>query len=170
MPIETQPNDIKERLSIAYVTAVAARAGCQISQPDIDKQSIDVTVRPVSGRKLAVDLQLKATSTECVEGGEVIFSLPVKNYDDLRDKHCTAPHFLIVLVLDPDDSLWLTSDEDALLIRRCAYWADLRGQPETTNQATITVKIPCSQRFDVEALRDMMTHALALASPPEEAR
>ncbi len=30
--ITTSENDIKERLSIAYITAVAARAGCQVKQ------------------------------------------------------------------------------------------------------------------------------------------
>jgi hypothetical protein len=64
MVIATHANDIKERLSIAYVTAVAARAGCQITKLDVDKQSIDATVRPISGRKVSIDLQLKATSDE----------------------------------------------------------------------------------------------------------
>src|SRR6266496_1205713 len=89
MVIATQANDIKERLSIAYVTAVAARAGCQISKLEIDKQSIDATVRPVSGRKVLIDLQLKATSVERIKDGSLVFELPVKNYDDLRDVHCT---------------------------------------------------------------------------------
>ncbi len=165
MVIATGPNDIKERLSIAYVAAVAARAGCQISKLDIDKQSVDATVRPVSGRKVSIDLQLKATSSECIRDDRVAFNLPIKNYDDLRDPHCTAPHFLVALVLDPRDEFWLTSNEEALLIRRCAYWMDLRGQPATTNKAAVTVAIPRAQRFDVVALRRMMTDTFQQASP-----
>jgi hypothetical protein len=156
MPVTTLPNDIKERLSLAYLTAVAARAGCQISHLDIDKQSIDATVRPIQGAKLVIDFQLKATSQECLEGDNVSFSLPLKNYNDLRDKDCTAPHYLLVMVLDPDDGLWLQSDENSLLIRRCGYWMDLRGLPETSNTAAVTIKIPRSQRFDVGALRTML--------------
>ncbi|MCK8787366.1 DUF4365 domain-containing protein [Roseomonas sp. NAR14] len=117
MPITTHPNDIKERLSIAYVTAVAARAGCQISKCDIDKQSIDVTIRPILGRKISIDFQLKATSIDCFSNDMISFDLPVKNYDDLRDPHCTAPHYLIILVLDSDDNAWLVNDEEALLIK-----------------------------------------------------
>ena len=164
MVITTQPSDVKERLSIAYVTAVAARAGCQISKPEVDRQSIDATVRPVSGLRVSIDLQLKATAVDCIRGGSVFFDLPIKNYDDLRDTHYTALHFLVVLVLDPDDGLWLTNDAEALLIRRCAYWCDLRGQPATPNRATITISIPCEQRFDVHALNGMMKEASELAN------
>jgi hypothetical protein len=167
MVITTHSNDIKERLSIAYVTAVAARAGCQISKLDIDKQSIDVTVRPIKGRKVLIDLQLKATSKNCYQDNEISFDLPVNNYEDLRALHCTAPHYLVVLILDPDDGAWLVSDEEALLIRRCAYWLDLRGCPETTNKETITVKLPRDQRFDVAALRRMMRDAYKSITPQE---
>jgi hypothetical protein len=159
MVIATHFNDIKERLSVAYVTAVAARAGCQISKPDIDKQSIDVTIRPIKGRKVSIDLQLKATSKNCYQDEVISFDLPVNNYDDLRDSKCTAPHYLVVLVLDPDGDVWLASDEDALLIRRCAYWLNLAGLPETTNKETIAVKLPRGQRFDVAALMSMMENA-----------
>lgn len=167
MPITTQPNDIKERLSIAYVTAVAARVGCQVSKLEVDKQSIDATIRPISGRKVSIDLQLRATSKDCYQGEWVAFDLPVNNYADLRDPHCTAPHHLVVLVLHPDDAAWLTSDEGALLIRRCAYWLDLRGWPETANKETVTVKLPRSQRFDVAALRAMVQNAYERLRPQE---
>jgi hypothetical protein len=159
MEIETDTNDIKERLSIAYVTAVAARAGCQLSRPDIDKQSIDLTARPIRGRKVAVDLQLKSTSQECVGESKVTVLLPIKNYNDLRDQRSTAPHYLVVLVLDPSELDWLSADETALLIKRCAYWMDLRGFPPTSNETKITIEIPRSQVFDVAALQGMMTEA-----------
>ncbi|NKL44814.1 DUF4365 domain-containing protein [Rhizobium leguminosarum bv. viciae] len=159
MEIQTDTNDIKERLSIAYVTAVAARAGCQLSKPDIDKQSIDVTARPIRGRKVSIDLQLKSTSKECVDDENVTVSLPVKNYNDLRDARSTAPHYLVVLVLDPSELDWLVADEAALLIKRCAYWMDLRGFPATANETTINIAIPRKQLFDVATLQLMMKQA-----------
>lgn len=159
MAITTCSNDIKERLSIAYLTAVAARAGCQVSKLDVDKQSVDATVRPISGGKISIDFQLKATSSTCLGEADVSFDLPIKNYDDLRDLHSTAPHYLIVFILDEDESAWLANDENALLIRRCAYWLDLRGKPETSNRHTTTVKLPRSQIFDVVALKAMIQQA-----------
>lgn len=161
MVITTSSNDVKERLSIAYVTAVAARAGCQVVKLDIDKQSVDATVRPISGRKVSIDFQLKATSREGLDAETVTFPLPVKNYDDLRDVKSTAPHFLVVLVLDMADLEWFSNNEDALLIRRCAYWVDLRGAPPTSNRDTISVKLPRQQVFDVATLIAMMKDAYA---------
>lgn len=162
MEIETDTNDIKERLSIAYVTAVAGRAGCQISKLDIDKQSIDVTVRPIRGKKVSVDLQLKSTSQDCVDDEKVTFSLPVKNYNDLRDRRSTALHFLVVLILEPSELDWLVADEAALLIKRCAYWIDLRGYPPTSNETKINITIPRNQLFDVAAIQRMMRAAYEL--------
>ncbi|MQB09386.1 DUF4365 domain-containing protein [Agrobacterium sp. ICMP 6402] len=162
MEIETDTNDIKERLSIAYVTAVAGRAGCQLSKLDIDKQSIDVTVRPIRGKKVSVDLQLKSTSQDCVDDEKVTFSLPVKNYNDLRDTRSTALHFLVVLILESSELDWLVADEAALLIKRCAYWIDLRGYPPTSNETKINIAIPRNQLFDVAAIQRMMRAAYEL--------
>lgn len=160
--ISTLPNDVKERLSIAYITAIAARAGCQVTIAAIDKQSIDATIRPIQGRKFSIDLQLKATSQKCIEGDHVNFNLPINNYDMLRDVHCTAPHYLVILVLDPDDALWLVSDDESLILRRCAYWVDLRGKPPSTNTTSIKISIPRVNRFDVEALVKMLHSALSM--------
>lgn len=167
MVITTEPNDIKERLSIAYVTAVAARAGCQVSEPKIDKQSIDVTVKPIRGRKVSIDLQLKATSVILPVDRTISFDLPVNNYDSLRDQVCTAPHFLVLLLLDPNDGLWLEGTDEALILRRCAYWLDLRGAPATTTKETIRVKLPQSQPFNVMALEAMIQRAFESIRPPE---
>lgn len=159
MLIKTSTNDIKERLSIAYVTAITARAGCQLAKCDIDKQSVDLTVRPIAGPKISIDLQLKATSTDCYQGDQVSFDLPVKNYDDLRNIRSTAPHYLVVLVLHSQEPEWLVNCEQGLLIKHCAYWLDLRGKPSTINTGTINVKLPRTQVFDVAALQDMMRSA-----------
>lgn len=164
MVITTHANDIKERLSVAYVTAVAARAGCQVTKLDIDKQSIDATIRPIRGPKVSIDFQLKATSRDCLDEANVIFSLPVNNYDDLRDTKCTAPHYLVVLVLELTEFDWLSNDEEALLIRRCAYWLDLRGSAPTTNRETVSVKLPRQQIFDVTTFTAMMRDAHAKAT------
>ncbi len=158
-PIVAHPNDVKERLSLAYVTAVAARAGCHVTEYATDKQSVDATIRPIQGAKLAIDLQIKATSLGTFRDEVLVFDLPVKNYDDLRDPTGLVPHYLIVVVLAPDEQSWLESDEQALSLRHCGYWLDLRGGPPTSNRVTVTVALPRSQRFDVGALQSMMLTA-----------
>ena len=89
MAISTSDNDIKERLSWAYLTAVAARAGCQITGFPVDKESVDATVRPVQGSSRQIDLQLKATSANVFEGEQVKY----KSADEeLRNVAPGGPH------------------------------------------------------------------------------
>jgi hypothetical protein len=127
--ITTSINDIKERLSVAYVVAVAARAGCQVRDLVVDKQSIDALICPVSGRKTQVNLQLKATSEHIASGGQVKLSIPIKNYDDLRATDSIVPHYLVVLQLPEAPEEWLTVNAEELAIRRTAYYGNLYGLP-----------------------------------------
>jgi hypothetical protein len=129
MRITTSENDIKERLSVAYVTAVAARAGCQIAKLDIDKSSVDAIIMPISGAKSIVALQLKATSELAVSDDRVHFQLPLKNYNDLRDAASNIPHYLVILSLPPEAESWLTINSSELIIRAAAYYGNICGYP-----------------------------------------
>lgn len=168
MFVTTGLNDIKERLSVAYLATVTGRAGYQISHLDLDKQSVDAIVRPVSGRKLSVDFQLKATSTDCVRETDVVFDLPLNNYDDLRDTKCTALYYLMVLVLPKEEESWVHQNEQRLLLNSCAYWLDLRGKEPSSNKETIRVFIPRNQILDAAALVAIMGAADRLTSSGKE--
>lgn len=156
MGITTSNNDIKERLSIAYASAVAARAGCQIAKFDIDKDSIDVIIRPVSGPRCQVNLQMKATSDDITQNGEVKFSLPIKNYNDLRDTSDVIPHYLVILKMPADPQKWLEQNADELAIRSVAYFGNLFGLPTVANTTSRIVKMPEGQKFTVPVLTEMM--------------
>jgi hypothetical protein len=43
-----------------------------------------------------------------------------------------------------------------LILRRCAFWASLRGAPPTDNQVTIRISIPVANVFTVEAVRALL--------------
>lgn len=156
MAITTSENDIKERLSVAYVTAVAAGAGCQVAKLDIDKTSIDAIVCPVSGAKSQINLQLKATSTGLAVGEQIKLALPIKNYDDLRDTSGIVPHYLVVLELPQDPERWLRITQNELAISGLAYYGNLFGLPAVSNTTSRVVTMPQSQRFDVSILRRMI--------------
>jgi hypothetical protein len=156
MAITTTDNDIKERLSVAFVTAVAARAGCQVAKLDIDKSSIDAIVCPVSGPKSQVNLQLKATSERLVVDNLVKVTLPIKNYDDLRETSAIIPHYLVVLHLPQSPEEWMRITLEELAIRGVAYYGSLYGFPSVPNTTSRVVTLPQSQRFDVSVLIRMM--------------
>jgi hypothetical protein len=156
MAITTSDNDIKERLSWAYLSAVAARAGCQITQFPIDKESVDAIIRPVLGSSQQIDVQLKATSAKPLEGEHVKFDLPIKNYDSLRREGHINPHYLVLVLLPEDSSRWLSISPSELAIRGTAVYGDLCGLAPVLNTATRTVTLSQNQRFNVEVLRQMI--------------
>lgn len=83
------------------------------------------------------------------------YPLNVRNYNLLRLPTQT-PRILVVLALPGKQIDWLSVTSEALMLRHCAYWVSLRGQPETENAAATTISIPEVQQFDPEALRMLM--------------
>ena len=149
--------DQKERLSLAYVTALSARAGFSTSVPEPDRDSVDLRIMAGGPRRPALDLQLKATVDLAEpQAGFLQFRLTIKNYNDLRVETQT-PRLLVVLELPKDELRWMTVTAEELVLRRRAYWLSLQqGPDEVVGQQTATVRIPAPNVFDVEALRTLM--------------
>ncbi len=144
-------------LSLVYVKALAARAGFLTSVPESDRDSVDLRVQAGGTYRPALDLQLKATASFSGPGHGVLpFRLSLKNYDDLRTETQT-PRLLVVLELPEDETRWLSVTEEALILRRRAYWLNLQqDHDEVTGQKIITVHIPEWNILDVETLQRLM--------------
>jgi hypothetical protein len=155
-------NDIKEELSYAYVHAVAARAGFSCELVRKDRDSIDMHVH-ARGRldptstvaSPAIAIQAKASVIDPVPGDVFDFRLKLKNYDDLR-RRCLIPRILVVLVLPRDPATWLAMSADELVLRRCAFWRSLLGEPDSTHEKYQEVRISRARPFTGEALRGLM--------------
>jgi hypothetical protein len=155
-------NEQKQQLSVAYVHAVAARAGYTCQVKTVDEDSVDMLIF-ASGRVHAtsvissprLDLQLKASSVLRHDREHMSFPLPLKNYEDLRAESM-VPKLLVVFLLPEDPKEWLDVDEERMIVRRSAYWASLAGYPATSNTTTVSVPMPRSQRFTVDQLQDLM--------------
>lgn len=154
--ITTVDNDVKERLSFAFLTAVAARAGCQVIEPRVDRKSIDAVVEPIRGSNVRLDFQLKATSNLTLQGEEYSFDLPVNNYNDLRATDIESSRLLAVIDLSHSSSDWLNVNDECMLLQRSGYWVNLYGSPSTSNTTTIAVKIPRNQLLTPQALSNLM--------------
>ena len=126
-----------EQFSRAYVQAVAAAAGVSVAKPEVDDDSIDLTLqRRTVGtirRSPRLDLQLKATYADCLSHDQLSYDLKVKNYDDLRDTALAVPRILVVVLLPANVEKWVDHSEDQLALFRCGYWLSLRGMEQTDN-------------------------------------
>lgn len=161
------PNNIEAELSYAYLHAVAAKAGvgCKVGSRHDDNAGIDAELTgwgpfPGGGYLEEVDLkiQLKATvKAPAIAGEHWSYSLQgIQRYDDLRNEAFGTPRILVVLFLPDDPNQWLHHTEDALTLRRCAYWVSLRGAEPSNNQTAQTVYLPKAQRFDPDGLQALM--------------
>lgn len=161
-------NRQKEKFSVAYITAVVAVAGFELLA-GTDVQSDDFQIasdqRDREGEFAfpRFEVQLKCTSQQRWRDGALAFRLSRKNYDDLRQKSI-LPRLLVVVVVPDDRAQWLEQDTHRLVMRHCAYWVSLHGQPPITGAST-TVKVPAANLFTVAALTDMM-HKIARNERP----
>ena len=149
------PNMQMEQLSLGYIRAVAADAGYQIARPEPDVDSVDGALMASFGRRPRIEFQAKATARDIVRDGHIHFPLPIDNYDDLRID-VIIPRILIVFLMPKETTQWISQTDDELLLHRCAYWMSLKGEPESSNTSSVTVRVPLTNMFNTEQLTDMM--------------
>lgn len=146
------PTDQEEAASRAYVQALAAKVRYMTANFDFDRDGIDLQVNAGGAMRPAIGVQLKGTINlgEAADG-YFKFPLKVRNYKLLR-MPTQVPRILVVLSLPRASEKWIELTPEALLIRRCAYWVSLFGQPDTTNKETVTISIPQANLLDEQAL------------------
>ena len=157
---------IESELSLAYLHAVAAKASFAVDVPHIDTDSVDATISAkgkVDASSLKhsprIEVQLKASINASPNAqSEISYSLPLKNYDDLR-ADTVVPRLLILLVLPNDDAEWLEHTGDSLILRKCAYYLNLKGFPASKNVGHQTVHIPVNNELSPASLRALMVKA-----------
>lgn len=164
-------NQQKEQFSRAYVHAVASVAGFSLYEPSVDDDSIDLGFARRGGAdgdcicSPRVEAQLKCTSRDVIGDESLSFDLKVKNYNELCPENFLVPRILIVVVVPDSMTDWLTHTEKELVLRRCAWWISLRGQPKSTNTSTERTHIPRAQVFSPQALTSMMERIAAGETP-----
>lgn len=157
------PNQRREKLSRAYVAAVAARCGFKLGTWSQDDDGLDVTIGAagvLGGGTLAgpkLDVQLKCSSDGRRDRGDaVVWQLRRVDYESLRAPAC-APRVLVVLMLPGDEDHWVEHTPESLILRRCAYWRALRDAPVLDGDAeSVRVEIPKSSVFSPPALAQIM--------------
>lgn len=155
-------NLVKEEFSLAYIFAVAAAESFTTNFRRVDNDSVDATVH-CNGQlsedstlfSPEINLQLKASSNLKISNNNIHFPLPIKNYNDLRLRTAN-PRLLVVLCLPSDRVDWLSHTPTELVLKRCAYFLNLRGMPEVNNAASVTVQLPITNVFSPAVLRELM--------------
>lgn len=150
----------QEQISLAYMSAVATQAGATVAAWNVDKDSVDITLK--RGTAL-IEFQMKCTfDAHLLADGEThSYDLDVRAYDNLRHEHRMAAGYLGLVVVSRDVDEWLEHNVDAqtLLIRASGYYAQLQDGPAATGKATKAIHLPVLQRIDSGGLDVMFKFA-----------
>ncbi|MFD6419081.1 DUF4365 domain-containing protein [Streptomyces sp. NPDC060194] len=159
-----------ETLQVGYLHAVAAAAGCSLSQPFPDN-GIDWHVsHSAPGHtvddEVTIKIQLKCTYQIAPRPPGAAFSFTLDNPHLLKlARTPVAVHKILVVMLVPrTPDAWLCASHDSLYLRHCCYWVDLAGHPVTGRHRT-TVRVPTANVFDDRALRGIMNRIGAGGAP-----
>ncbi|MGV8018695.1 MAG: DUF4365 domain-containing protein [Ignavibacteria bacterium] len=144
-------NKIKEQISNGCLTAIISKAGLLIDKPNED-YGVDFRVTKIANVKgkltpgaTVFDIQLKSTTNWEIDGGNIIYSLRNKNYNDivLRNKEDSTRMILVIMCLNKNKSLWCKSYKSVLIFRNSLFWTQIKSKTYKTNTESSTkIKIP----------------------------
>ncbi|AXI80684.1 DUF4365 domain-containing protein [Peterkaempfera bronchialis] len=159
-----------ETLQVGYLHAVAAAAGCSLSQPfpdnGIDWHLSHGSAAHAADDEVTIKVQLKATqqTAPCPAGPYFSFTLDNDHLRKLARSRVAVHRILVVMLLPRSVDDWLLARPDRLELRHCCYWVNLAGHPVTGKRRT-NVRIPTERVFDDRALCAIMARVGAGGSP-----
>ncbi|WP_431234802.1 DUF4365 domain-containing protein [Mycolicibacterium psychrotolerans] len=145
-----------EKLQDAYLGAIAAAAGCELSKPEPDP-SLDWTIghkskKHTRARTAKIDVALKCTyQTGPGDNGEFSFTIKNDHLGVLAEPLLYYPRLLLVMVVPKDVDAWVWSRSNWMIMRHSMYWVNLRGVSASGKERT-NVRVPYKQRFDAPEL------------------
>ncbi|WP_405186485.1 DUF4365 domain-containing protein [Streptomyces anulatus] len=157
----------QEQVSLAYLSAVATRAGATSAVWNVDKDGVDVTLQRDF---IDVAFQMKCTYAPILlaDGETYAFDLDMRTYDILRKPTRSSAGFLGLVVVPRDIEEWLTQEDESLFMRCAGYYARIQDSPEVSNQGTTRIHLPKKQRLDRAGLDDVFSYAFNRLFGPRE--
>ena len=154
-----------QEFSRAWVKAIASTLGLNSSIPDVDDDSIDLTLfaKDWEGGRTSrpqIDVQLKCTTQEFAEDGHLHYVLTAKNYQDLSTTDVISPRYLFVVTIPKEETKWVTITGKAMVLKNMGYWISLRSFEELPpGQESKTIKIPKVNVLTRDQLFNLMNRA-----------
>jgi hypothetical protein len=149
----------KEQLSVAFVHAIATRAGYTIGSWRVDKDGVDMTLRDDG---LLVDLQLKCTCSPTQTNAGYTYPLDAKTYDKLRKRDRSGPGYLVLVIAPKDVEEWIRHDPKELMLACHGYWARIQDREDPAAGQTKTITLPEFQILDRHAMVEMFVDSLEI--------
>lgn len=149
----------KEWVSLAYLQAICAQAGLNMSDCAWD-DGIDLYIGASKAcnlgniRNQRIALQLKSTTRWRVQGTAVSYQLDVKAYNDLRAQS-TCDQYLVLYTLPQQRAMWIEHASDHTRLSHTAFYLSLTGRPAVAARHRTTVTIPLANQLTAASLRQL---------------
>ncbi|HEX4206938.1 MAG TPA: DUF4365 domain-containing protein [Ktedonobacteraceae bacterium] len=170
IPTPATPSQMPESFkaqafSLAYIRAIAAKAGANIYKSEEDF-GVDMSFCKIVERNgrytdtssMPIPFQIKASKVWTLRGDAITYDLEVKNYNDIINSSICV---LILMCLPPNSDEWLSQDEECLRLHKCCYYWRPSDLAETLNTRKKRISISKSQIFTVNVLTMLMDEAQA---------
>lgn len=162
----------KEEFSYAYINSISTISGyeCSVKKRFMDHAGIDLSVEVPGELNTCLsprfDAQVKCTSQDCIKNDHLVYeNLSIENYKRLIHPNPSSTQLLIIVIVPKDLPDWIQIDNGVVIktkndietiFKSGAFYISLKGQKQSENAKTKTVKIPVSQRLTPISLREIM--------------
>lgn len=118
-----------EAFQTGLVGALAAAAGCKSTADWSIDDGVDMTLtHTLSGSRVSIDLQLKATSSGWNAARDSLtVAMGRKRFDELRATGNSVATILVVMDLPADQAAWAEVVPPVTTLKHGIYWRSLRG-------------------------------------------
>jgi hypothetical protein len=157
-----------DELATAYVQVVAATAGATIAVSRLGDGVYGTLSYIVQASKeelqeykfipdgVAVEFQIKGTSSAKAHKDFIEYDLKVRNYDLIVSRSPNAtPLYLFLVCFGSETEDWIAIQKEQLILRASAYWWKRSSVP-TKNSSTVRIEIPIASRLTPSALQYML--------------
>lgn len=158
-------SQIQRKISEAYIRAIVAKAGYDITIPGEFDSGEDFEIIPIEqnrgklGKRLKpLHIQLKSSYDyeTNIENNCINYDLDVKNYNQLVESDRYLPFILVLYCMPKTDEDWLSVSSEGTMLKYCGYWTWLSGEPISNNLSTKRISISLKRIFNEESLKEII--------------
>lgn len=118
----------KEQFSLAYLHSIATASRCTLSDPRVDDERVDVTIRQKANHRQytqgQIDVQLKCSSQDIARDDGLHFPLDVAHFEELADPRRITKVILVVMHVPLHPSEWVSYSDgehaNGLILKKCS--------------------------------------------------
>ncbi|MGA9100266.1 MAG: DUF4365 domain-containing protein [Methanotrichaceae archaeon] len=154
----------QEDLSVAYISAVAAKAGFDCLPFGKHDYGVDLQIIPIEVGDdnvrypdgIPLLIQAKASHNFRIDENDILYDLKVRNYNILAKVRKGYPYILVLYCMPTDENDWLKVDDESTILKHNGYWKSFQGEPESNHAQSVRIAIPRDQKFTESALKSIM--------------